>query len=149
MYPCAYCLYGTDPLDSLRGHYGLQTASEARSDLRFEISDPKYLHIHGHIAYMELSLLTASEASMASKQPQRSKLTSDLKSVTPNTYISMCILRLGPILRAFWRPRRPLQPPNGLKAKILPRIWNLWPKLHMQPCLFGLYRLSFRQIKED
>ena len=27
-----------DPFDSLGGHYGLQTASEVRSDLRFEIS---------------------------------------------------------------------------------------------------------------
>ena len=78
--------------DSLRGHYGLQRASEVRSDLRFEISDPKYLHIHVHIAYMEWSLLTASEATMASKQPRRSDLISDLKSVTSITYISMCIL---------------------------------------------------------
>ena len=34
----------------------------------------------------------ASEATTASKQPQRSNLTSDLKSVTPITYLSMCIL---------------------------------------------------------
>ena len=80
------------PFDSLGGHYGLQTASEVRSDLRFEISDLNYLHIHVHIAYMVWSLLTASEATMASKQPRRSDLTLDLKSVTPNTYISMCIL---------------------------------------------------------
>ena len=81
-----------DPFNSLRGHYGLQTASEVRSDLRFEISDLNYLHIHVHIAYMVWTLLTASEATMASKQPQRSDLRSYLKSVTQNTYITMCIL---------------------------------------------------------
>ena len=80
------------PFDSLRGHYSLQTASEVRSDLRFEISDLEYLHIHVHIAYMEWTLSTASEATTASKQPRRSDLTSDLKSVTSITYISMCIL---------------------------------------------------------
>ena len=41
-----------DLFDSLMGHYGLQTASEVRSDLRFEISDLNYLHIHVHITYM-------------------------------------------------------------------------------------------------
>ena len=131
-----------DPFDSLRGHYGLQTtsevrsdlrfeisdldylhihvhiacmfwphfeallvasgattASEVKSDLRFEISDPNYLLIHVHIAYMVWALLTASEVTPASKQPQRSNLTSDLKSVTSITYISMCILliRYGPL----------------------------------------------------
>ena len=39
-----------DPFDSLGGHYGLQTASEIRSGLSFEISDLNYLHIHVHIA---------------------------------------------------------------------------------------------------
>ena len=81
-----------DPFGSLGGHYGLQTASEVRSDLRFEISDLNYLHIHVHIAYMVWTLLTASEATTASKQPQRSHLTSYLKSVTSITNISMCIL---------------------------------------------------------
>ena len=37
---------------SLRGQYSLQTASEVNSDLRFEISDPNYLLIHVHIAYI-------------------------------------------------------------------------------------------------
>ena len=139
------------PFDSLRGHYSLQTASEVMSDLRFEISDPKYLLIHVHIVYILWALLAASEATTASKQPRRSYPISYLKSETPNTYISMCILLtcFRPIMRAFWRPQRPLQPPNGLKDKILPRIWNLWPKLHMQPCLFGLFRPSLGQIKED
>ena len=36
-YPCAYCLYC--PFWWLWGHYSLQTASEVKSDLRFEISD--------------------------------------------------------------------------------------------------------------
>ena len=40
------------PFDSLRGHHGIQIASEVRSDLRLEISDLNYLHIHVHIAYM-------------------------------------------------------------------------------------------------
>ena len=38
--------------DSLRDHYSLKTASEVKSDLRFEISDPNYLLIHVHIDYM-------------------------------------------------------------------------------------------------
>ena len=65
-----------------------------------------------HIAYMVWALLAASEATTASKQPQRSNLTSDLKSVTPITYLSMCILFIwyGP----SWQPLRPLQPPNSL-----------------------------------
>ena len=72
--------------------YCLQTASEVKSDLRFEISDPNYLLIYVHIAYMVWALLAASEATTASKQPQSSNLASDLKSVTPFTYLSMCIL---------------------------------------------------------
>ena len=92
----------------------------------------------------------ASEATTASKQPQRSILTTDLKSVTLITYISMCILLIcfGLILRPFWWPQRPLQPPNSLKAQILPQIWHLWPKLHIQPCLFGLYRPSLDKSKK-
>ena len=53
------------------GQYGLQTASEVRSDLRFEISDLDYLHIHVHIAYMFWArfeaLLVASEATITSE----------------------------------------------------------------------------------
>ena len=64
--------------------YHLITGSEIQSDLRFEICDPNYLLIHVLIA------LAASEATTASKQPWRSNLTSDLKSVTPITYLSMC-----------------------------------------------------------
>ena len=56
-----------DPFDSLGGHYGLQTASEVRSALRFEISDLNYLHIHVHIVYMVWTLLAASEATTASE----------------------------------------------------------------------------------
>ena len=81
-----------DPFDRLGGHYGLQSASDVRSDLGFEISDLNYLLIHVHIAFMVWILLADSEASTASKQPPRSDLTSDLKSVTSITYISMCIL---------------------------------------------------------
>ena len=78
--------------DSLGGHYSLKTASEVKSDLRFEISDLDYLHIRVHIAYMVWALLTATEATTASKPPQRSNPTSDLKSVTSITYICMRIL---------------------------------------------------------
>ena len=56
---------------SLWGSYHLKTASEIKSDLRFKISDPKYLHSLVHVA---------------SKDPfglwgLGSNLTSDLKSV--------------------------------------------------------------------
>ena len=71
--------FGMDPFDSLRGHYGLQTALEVRSDLIFEISDLDYLHIHVHIAYMFWAhfeaLLVASEATTASKRPHNSNFT--------------------------------------------------------------------------
>ena len=73
-YPCAYCLYGVGPFGSLQGHYSLQTASDIKYDLRFEISDPNYLLIHVHIADMVCALMAASEATTASKQPQRSNL---------------------------------------------------------------------------
>ena len=85
---CAYCLYGMDPFDSLRGHYSLQTASDIKSNLRFEISD---LLIHAHIAYMVLALFVASEATVASKQPRRSDLASDLKSMAQTTYATMFV----------------------------------------------------------
>ena len=49
------------------GQYDLQTVSEVTSDLRFEISDLNYLHIHVHIAYMFLAHFVASEASKAFK----------------------------------------------------------------------------------
>ena len=81
-----------DHFGSLRGHYNLQTASEVKSYLIFQISDPNYLLIHVHIAYMVWAFLAATEATTASKQPRRSNLASDLKSVTPITYLSMCIL---------------------------------------------------------
>ena len=73
------------------GHYSLQTASEIKYDLRFEISDPNYLQIHVHIAYMIRNVLAASEVTTASKQPQRSCLTSDFKSVTSITYVAMSL----------------------------------------------------------
>ena len=80
-----------DPFCSLGGHYGLQTASEVRSDLRFEISDLNYLHIHAHIAYMVWALLAASMATTASKQPWRSNLKSKLKFMAQTTYASMFV----------------------------------------------------------
>ena len=75
----------------LGGHCGLQTALEDRSDLRFEISDLDYQHIHVHTAYMVWSFLAASEATMASKQPRRSDLTSDLKFMAQITYANMFV----------------------------------------------------------
>ena len=44
------------------------------------------------MCYIVWVLLAASEATKASKQPQWSNVTSDLKSVTSITYSSMCIL---------------------------------------------------------
>ena len=64
------------------------TASEVKSDLRFEISDPNYLLIHVHIVYMVWALLAASEATTASKQPRRSKLSLQVKLVTPIYYMT-------------------------------------------------------------
>ena len=87
--------FGMAPFDSLRGHYGLQTASEVGSDLRFEISDLDYLHIHVHIAYMFWvhfeALLVASEATTASKQPQNSDFTPDLEFVAQIAYATMFV----------------------------------------------------------
>ena len=80
-YPCAYCLYGMVPFDSLWGHYSLQTASEDKFDVRFDISCLNYLLIHVHIAYMVWALA-------ASKQPHRANLTSYFKSVTSITDIT-------------------------------------------------------------
>ena len=80
-----------DHFGSLRGHYSLQTASEVKSDLRFEISDPNYLLIHVHIAYMVWTLFGSLEVTTASKQPQRSSLTSYFKSVTSITYVAMSL----------------------------------------------------------
>ena len=61
--------------------------------------------------------LAASEATTASKQPQRSNLTSDLKSVTPITYLSMCILFIW--YEPSYQPLRPLQPPNSSRGQNL------------------------------
>ena len=90
-HPWAYCLYGMDHFGSIRGHYSLQTALEVKSDLIFQISDPNYLLIHVHITSMVWALLAASEVTTASKQPQRSCLTSDFKSVTSIIYVATCL----------------------------------------------------------
>ena len=52
---------------------------------------PDYLLFHVHISYMVCELLADYKATAVSKLPQWSNLTSDLKSVTPITYLSMCI----------------------------------------------------------
>ena len=85
-----------------------------------------------HIAYMVWTLLVASKVTIASKQPRRPSLTSYFKSVTPITYLSMCILLIwsGP----FWQPLRSLQPPNSLGGQVWPHISNQWPQLHKLPC---------------
>ena len=113
-------LYCMCPFGSLWGHHSLQTAPEVKSGLRFEISDPNYLLIHVHIAFMVWALLAASEATTASKQPQSSNLASDLKSVTPFTYLSMCILIIWYGL--FWQPPRPPQPQNSLRGQTWPQF---------------------------
>ena len=49
---------------------------------------------------MVWALLAASEATTASKQPQRLNLTSDLKSATPITYLSTGLSeKIGAMLR--------------------------------------------------
>ena len=69
---------------------------EVKSDLRFEMSDVNYLHIHVHIAYMFWAhfegLLVTPEATTASKQPQSSHLTSDLEFVAQTSYDAMFVL---------------------------------------------------------
>ena len=93
------------------------------------------------ILYMVWALSAASEATTTSKQPQRSNLTSDLKSVTPITYISMCILLIW--YGTFWQPPRSLQPPSSLGGHVWPQISNQWPQLHMLPCLWMLQLALF------
>ena len=88
---------------TLGGLYGLQTASEVRSDLRFEISDLNYLHIHVHIAHVFWphfeAPLAASKATAASKWPRSSNFTSDLEFVAQIAYASMFIGLFRPSLR--------------------------------------------------
>ena len=55
------------------------------------MSDPNYLLIDAHIAYMIRKVLAASEVTTASKQPRRSSLTSYFKSVTSITYVAMSL----------------------------------------------------------
>ena len=111
-------------------------ASEVKSYLGFEISDLNYPHIHVTL----LIPVFIFEAITASKWPGRSNLTSDLKSVTPITYLSMCILLIwyGPL----WQPLRPPQPPNSLGGQIWPQIWNQWPQLPTYPCAYCLYGMG-------
>ena len=59
---------------SLWGHYGLRTASEMKSDLRFEFSVPKYIVM----SILILMNFWASGTIMASKQPWRSNMRSNL-----------------------------------------------------------------------
>ena len=89
---------------------------------------------------MVWALLAASEVTTASKQPQRSSLTSDLKSVTPITYLSMCILLIW--YGTFWQPPRSLQPPNSLGGQVWPNIWNQWPQLPTYPHAYRLYDMD-------
>ena len=55
------------PYDGAWGHYSLQTASEATSDNRLEISDLNYLLINVHIDNMEWTLLAACTLQTASE----------------------------------------------------------------------------------
>ena len=66
---------------------------------------------------MVWALLAVSEAITASKQPQRSNLTSDLKSVTPITYLSMCILLIWylPVLAASEATTASKQPQRSVR----------------------------------
>ena len=59
------------------------------------------IYLHRQVQLKCDWILAASEATTASKQPCRSNLTSNLNSVNPFTYLSMCIfLWYGPFLAA-------------------------------------------------
>ena len=107
---------GTDLIDLWRLLKGVIFGMDLRSDLKSGLNY-NYLHIHVHIAYIVWILLTASEATMASKQRWRSDLTSDLKSVTSITYMSMCMFLIcfGPILVDSQRGHYSLQMASELK----------------------------------
>ena len=150
-YPCAHCLYGWGPFrlpqrliqppNSLRGQIWPQIWNQWPPL-------PIYPCAYAYCLYDLGLFLTASHATTASKQPQRSNMTSDWRSVIWITDISKCIL-----LICFWSilwPLRSLQPPNSLRGQIWPQIWNLWPKHHLLPSLFLLFRPLFaRWEKED
>ena len=76
--------------------------------------DENYLLNNVHITYKVWALLATSKATTASKQPRRANMASDLKSMTPNTYLSMSILLI--LYGHLWQPLRPLQPPNSLRS---------------------------------
>ena len=107
-----------------------------------------YLPIHVHITYMMVwALLAASEATSSFKQPQRQNLTSYLKSVTPITYLSMCILLIwyGPFwaaseaITASKEPRRSNQT-SDLKS--------VTPITYLSMCiLFIWYRPSWQPLR--
>ena len=59
---------------------------KVKSGLTFEICDPNPICI-----LVVKALLEVSEVTTASKQPQRSNLTSDLKSVTSIIYVAMAL----------------------------------------------------------
>ena len=107
---------------SLWGHNSLQTASEITYGLRFDMSYLNYLLIPIHIAYMACALLAALEATTASKQPQRSNLTSELKSVTSITYVSMSICAVIALISKMTRRRRRHLPPIDFAVAIAPLV---------------------------
>ena len=83
-----------------------------------------HLHIHVYVAQMVWALLAASEAITTSKQPWRSNLTSDLRSVTPITYLSMCLLLI------WYGPRYgPLDSLWGHYSLKTASNANIWPQI--------------------
>ena len=84
----------TMKIDRNKRAMALQTCEllKVKSDLRLEISDLHYMHIHVHITCK--TLLVASEVTTASKVPWKSNLTSYLESVTLISYFGMsfCLL---------------------------------------------------------
>ena len=84
------------------------------------------------------------EATKASKQLQRSNMTSDLKPVTPITYLSMCILILccGP----FWQPQRPPQPlKQPWRSNLTSDLKSVTPITYLSMCIFLKWYGSFWQ----
>ena len=90
-------------------------------------------------------ILAASEATTASKQPQISIMTSDLKSVTPITYLSMCILLIW--YGHFWQPLRSLQPQ---RSSLTSDLKSVTPITYLSMCIlliwYGPFWLPSRQL---
>ena len=71
--------------------------------LRLEISDPTHRQIHVKIACL---WVVASEVTTTTKQPRRSNLPPEWKSVTSNTYVALSFWPLITASTTLWRPSK-------------------------------------------